>query len=167
MSNWTQTVPSGAAVWMEAEEDRIKVWVEGATGMDLTYPLKRKFRVSSTFQNHLDRDPPSTAPGTDFAAPTDEPVFAIADGYVELAEARGAGGIWCWLNHGRNEGGEVVKSYYAHLSSLEVVKLQKVVRGQKIGEVGSTGNSTGPHLHLSIRVGGQWADPEPMLPEPN
>lgn len=136
--------------------------------VDLTFPLKRRFRVTDDFQAHLDRDPPSTAPGTDFAAPSGEPVFSVGDGYVEVAEGRGAGGLRVWINHGRAgvPGSPVVKSYFAHLSSLEVVKLQVVKRGEKIGEVGSTGNSTGPHLHLSIKFDREYIDPEDVLPEP-
>jgi hypothetical protein len=56
-----------------------------------------------------------------------------------------------------------VDSWYAHLSGFRVRVLQRVVRGQHIGEVGSTGNTTGPHLHLEARVAGVAKDPQAYL----
>lgn len=131
--------------------------------MRLRYPLHRRFPISSTFDDHKARTPPSTMPGTDFAAPGGEPVFAVLGGYVEVAEGKGAGGIRVWLNHGKDEHERIVKSYYAHMRCLEVVKGQRVNTGEKIGEVGSTGNSTGPHLHLTISVDHTPIDPMSVL----
>ena len=131
--------------------------------MELRFPLHRRYPISSDFEAHKNRTPPSSAPGTDFAAPKGTPVFAIARGIVEVAEGRGAGGLRCWINHGKDARGRVIKSYYAHLSSLEVVKLQVLATGDKIGEVGSTGHSTGPHLHWSLKLDGEWVDPLQFL----
>ena len=53
-----------------------------------------------------------------------------------------------------------LETVYGHLSKINVSKGQKVVRGQVIGEVGNTGNSTGPHLHLGVRLNGSYVNPE-------
>jgi len=55
---------------------------------------------------------------------------------------------------------------YAHMSKLHCMKSQQVLRGQVIGEVGNTGNSTGPHLHLEVRVNGKYMDPEKYVTIP-
>ena len=64
------------------------------------------------------------------------------------------------LNHG---GG--ISTYYAHQSAVAVVEGQQVLQGQTIGTVGSTGTSTGPHLHFEVRVDGAPVDPERFLPD--
>lgn len=84
--------------------------------------------------------------GLDFAAPTGTPVYATADGEVQAAERAGGYGNKIDISHGYN-----YVTRYAHLSKIDVVPGQRVRRGDKIGEVGSTGKSTGSHLHYEVR----------------
>lgn len=84
--------------------------------------------------------------GLDFAAKTGTDVFATADGTVEVASRKSGYGNCVDINHGYN-----YLTRYAHLSRVTVREGQQVKRGEKIGEVGSTGKSTGPHLHYEVR----------------
>lgn len=93
--------------------------------------------------------------GIDIAFPTGTNVLACEAGKVEVAGWSKGFGKCIIISHG---GG--VKTTYAHLSKINVTKGQRVVRGQFIGEVGSTGNSTGPHLHLGVSVNGSYVDPQ-------
>lgn len=92
--------------------------------------------------------------GLDFAAATGTPVFATADGKVEFAERTGGYGNCIDINHGYN-----YLSRYAHLSDILVKAGENVKRGQMIGRVGSTGKSTGPHLHYEVRFNGEAQNP--------
>lgn len=93
--------------------------------------------------------------GLDFAAPTGTAVYATADGTVQAAERSGGGyGNKIDIDHGYN-----YMTRYAHLSSINVEQGQKVHRGDKIGEVGSTGKSTGPHLHYEVRYKNEPQNP--------
>jgi len=84
--------------------------------------------------------------GQDFAAPHGTPVYSTGDGVVEKAEAKFRGyGNEIVINHGYG-----YKTRYAHLSTIEVTEGMKVLRGEKIGSVGCTGKSTGPHLHYEV-----------------
>lgn len=84
--------------------------------------------------------------GLDFAAPQGTPVYATADGVVKAAERAGGYGNKVDIDHGFN-----YLTRYGHLSVISVKAGQQVKRGDKIGEVGSTGKSTGPHLHYEVR----------------
>lgn len=92
--------------------------------------------------------------GLDFAAATGTPVFATADAVVEVAERKDSYGNCIDLNHGYN-----YMTRYAHLSQILVKPGQKVKRGEMIGKVGSTGKSTGSHLHYEVRFKGQPQNP--------
>lgn len=92
--------------------------------------------------------------GTDFAAPTGTPIKAIKNGEVVFAGWRPVYGYTVTIDHGDN-----VKSVYGHASKLFVKKGQKVIEGQIIAKVGSTGRSTGPHLHLEIHIDGKTVNP--------
>lgn len=92
--------------------------------------------------------------GLDFAAPSGTPVYATADGVVEAATRAGGYGNKIDIEHGYN-----YITRYAHLSKIDVSKGQQVKRGDKIGEVGSTGKSTGPHLHYEVRYKGEPQNP--------
>ncbi|MDR7093307.1 M23 family metallopeptidase [Hydrogenophaga laconesensis] len=92
--------------------------------------------------------------GVDYAAPTGTPVRTIGDGTVEFAgEQRGYGNV-IYIKHRNNQ-----MTVYAHLSRIGVRKGQRVSQGDFIGAVGSTGASTGPHLHLEFRDNGVHVDP--------
>lgn len=93
--------------------------------------------------------------GLDLASPTGTAVYATADGYVGRAGYVGAYGNLVELEHGTS-----IQTRYAHLSSLLVKPGQRVTKGQLIGRVGSTGRSTGPHLHYEVRMDGAALNPE-------
>lgn len=93
--------------------------------------------------------------GMDFTAPTGTPVYATADGIVTAVEVNTGGyGMCIDIDHGYN-----MTTKYAHLSKFLVRTGQKVSRGETIGEVGSTGKSTGPHLHYEVRLRGNPQNP--------
>ena len=96
--------------------------------------------------------------GVDLAGPTGTPVYATADGIVSRANRFGSYGNYIQIEHG----GEL-QTRYAHLSGFEVVAGQRVEKGQLIGYIGSTGRSTGPHLHYEVRLAGQALDPRPYM----
>lgn len=96
--------------------------------------------------------------GIDIAKPTGTPIYAAADGTVSLAGVYGGYGNCVIIKHG---GG--MTTLYGHQSKLACRKGQTVRRGQLIGYVGSTGNSTGPHLHFTVTVNGKDVNPMPLL----
>ncbi len=87
--------------------------------------------------------------GLDFAAPTGTPIFAVANGVITETGSAGAYG-----NRTIETLADGTEIWYCHQSSIGVNTGQAVVGGQQIGEVGSTGNTTGPHVHLEVRPGG-------------
>jgi len=114
------------------------------------------YTVSSGYGMRKDPVYGSTAfhAGLDFAAPQGTPVYATADGVVTAAERAGGYGNKIDIDHGFN-----YLTRYGHLSKIDVVPGQRVSRGDKIGEVGSTGKSTGPHLHYEVRYRGEPQNP--------
>ena len=129
--------------------------VPGRLAMPLTgYPLTSRFgpRVHPIFGTARDHD------GVDLGAPSGAPIRAAAAGTVVAAGPRGGYGIATVIDHG---GG--LATLYAHQSELFVALGSVVTAGQAIGAVGSTGFSTGPHLHFEVRVGGVPVDPLPFV----
>lgn len=96
--------------------------------------------------------------GLDMASPTGTPIYAAADGVVGKADWFGAYGLYVQLDHGGN-----METRYGHMSRLNVAAGQRVRKGEVIGYVGSTGRSTGPHLHYEVRVAGEAVNPIPYL----
>jgi murein DD-endopeptidase MepM/ murein hydrolase activator NlpD len=97
--------------------------------------------------------------GLDFASPTGTEIHATGDGTVEFAGYNTSGyGIHVVLDHGYG-----YQTVYGHMSRVDVRKGQKVKRGDVIGEVGSTGLSTGPHLHYEVHKDGVPVDPVNFL----
>ncbi len=96
--------------------------------------------------------------GLDFAAPYGAPVYATGSGVVARVGWMGAYGLAVLLDHA-----EGYQSLYGHLSRLVVRPGQRVEKGQVLGYVGSTGRSTGPHLHFSVYRHGTPVDPRPYL----
>ena len=92
--------------------------------------------------------------GLDIADSTGSPVYASKNGYVVAAGYDGGMGYHVIIDHG-----DGVKSIYMHASKLYVTVGQYVEQGQTIMAVGSTGDSTGPHLHFSITINGQYVNP--------
>ncbi len=92
--------------------------------------------------------------GLDFAAPTGTPVYATADGTIAIAQRAAGYGNCIDIDHGYN-----YLSRYAHLSEILVKEGESVKRGQLIGKVGSTGKSTGPHLHYEVRFKDEAQNP--------
>jgi murein DD-endopeptidase MepM/ murein hydrolase activator NlpD len=92
--------------------------------------------------------------GVDIAAPAGQPVQASADGIVLSAEPENGYGNAVFLSHGFG-----IATRYAHLSQIDVKPGQKIHRGDIVGRVGSTGRSTGYHLHYEVRVDGEPVNP--------
>ena len=97
--------------------------------------------------------------GSDFAAADGTPILAAADGVVVLAEFSGGYGGLIVIEH--TVQGQRVATYYAHMwqHGIHVTEGQMVTAGQHIGDVGSSGMSTGPHLHFEVYPGGRGAEP--------
>ncbi len=93
--------------------------------------------------------------GLDIAFPTGTKVLACEAGTVTVAGWNGGLGKCIIIQHE-----DSIQTVYGHLSEINVRTGQKVVRGQVIGKVGNTGNSTGPHLHIGIKYGDQFVNPE-------
>jgi murein DD-endopeptidase MepM/ murein hydrolase activator NlpD len=99
--------------------------------------------------------------GLDIAAPTGTTVTAAASGTVIMAQWYGGYGNYILIDNG-----DGYSTGYGHLSAIYVSDGQQVERGQAIGAVGSTGESTGPHLHFEVRYHGKPVDPAPRLRSP-
>ncbi|GAA4790073.1 M23 family metallopeptidase [Streptomyces ziwulingensis] len=100
--------------------------------------------------------------GVDFAAPQGAQVFAARAGRVVFAASTSAYGNRIVIDHGSIEG-KRLETTYSHLSALEVAVGQQVTAGTRVGRAGSTGLSTGPHLHFEVVFDGYYADPRPWL----
>lgn len=102
---------------------------------------------------------PKLHAGMDIAAPEGAEVVACLSGTVILVETLPAYGQIVVIDHGGQ-----VSTVYAHLSGVAVEEGERVARGEPVGQVGSTGAVTGPHLHLELRQNGEPADPSALLP---
>ncbi|MFI2644344.1 M23 family metallopeptidase [Streptomyces sp. NPDC018610] len=100
--------------------------------------------------------------GVDFGAPRGAQVSAAREGRVEFSGMTSAYGYRVVIDHG-TIGGKRLQTTYSHLSVLQVSAGQNVSTGDPVGLVGSTGLSTGPHLHFEVLLDGQYTDPVPWL----
>ena len=135
-----------------AQLDRLNIYRIAAEKVPFSMPLKGSFRFTSGYgprwgQMHR---------GTDFAARAGTPIYATADGVVTRAEWWGGYGRVVYIKHSFG-----IETRYAHLAKIRVKKGQRVSRGQKIGDMGNSGKSTGTHLHYEVRVDGK--DVNPMI----
>jgi murein DD-endopeptidase MepM/ murein hydrolase activator NlpD len=96
--------------------------------------------------------------GIDLATPTGTPIRATADGVVSRADWFSSYGLYVSLEHGG-----AIETRYGHMSRLNVAAGQQVHKGDIIGYVGSTGRSTGPHLHYEVRISGIAVNPVPYM----
>lgn len=96
--------------------------------------------------------------GLDFAGPVGQAIDAADSGKVVHASSAGAYGNMIEIAHG-----DGTRTRYAHLSAIGVKKGERVARGQRIGALGNTGNSSGPHLHFEVLVDGDQVNPQRFL----
>ena len=130
--------------------DRLNIYRIAAQKAPFALPLKDSFRFTSGFGNRWGR----LHAGTDFAAPHGTAIYATADGVVTHAGWSSGYGQLIKIQH---EFG--LETRYAHLSKMRVKVGQRVSRGDRIGDMGNTGRSTGTHLHYEVRVGGKPVNP--------
>jgi len=117
--------------------------------------------ITSTFghrENPFSGEGVETHKGVDIRAAWGSPVKAMAKGEVEFAGLRGGFGNCIMLKHGNG-----FETLYGHLSKILVSVGQKIEIGQQIGNIGSTGRSTGPHLHYEVHKNGEKIDPKNFL----
>lgn len=139
----------------EKEQERINSMPE-INGIKLAYTpvsgiLSSRYGVSSRIRR-------SNHTGLDIATATGTPIKVVASGTVTHASYQGSYGNLVKVSHGNG-----LETWYAHTSKMYVSVGQKVEAGQVIAAVGSTGNSTGAHLHLEIRINGQHVNPQNYL----
>lgn len=114
-------------------------------------------RITSRF-GAVERVRSGAHTGLDIAAPAGTKILAVADGVVTYSSRMGSYGNLVKIDHGNG-----VETYYAHCSKILVKEGQKVKSGDNIALVGSTGNSTGNHLHLEVRIKGKPVNPQKYL----
>jgi murein DD-endopeptidase MepM/ murein hydrolase activator NlpD len=167
---WGQTTGRVlAAEFVNAGRTHQAVWYRGVDGRGAYFDLsgqskKRAFlaspmefsRVTSGFQMrfHPILRTWRKHNGVDYAAPTGTPVRTVGNGTVDFAGWQNGYGNVVEIRHSNDR-----STLYAHLSRIDVKKGQRVDQGTRIGAVGSTGWSTGPHLHFEFRVNGEHHDP--------
>ena len=136
-------------------------------------PLKSYSRISSEYGWR--KNPVSGVnklhAGTDFAAAGGTPIYAAASGYVQVAGwSTGGYGNYVIIYHGKMSDGNTYTTLYAHMRSVATSAGKYVKQGELIGYVGTTGNSTGNHLHLEVWKGGSKANavnPRSCIPIPH
>ncbi|VXC80687.1 M23 family metallopeptidase [Sphingomonas sp. AX6] len=119
-----------------------------------------EMRLTSSFGVRSDpfRGTQAMHAGLDIPGPVGTPIYATADGIVSRSQRAGAYGLLVEVNHGKG-----IQTRYAHLSKMLVDANTRVRRGQLIGLMGSTGRSTGPHLHYEVRIDGRAVNPTPYI----
>ncbi len=129
-------------------------------GGQFLFPLDFYYRVTSEYgwRIHPIYGTEKYHSGIDFGAPTGQPIKAAYKGEVVISEYSSSAGNYIMINHGNG-----LATVYMHCSKLNVSVGQIVEKGDIIGLVGSTGNSTGPHLHFSVRLNGEYVDPGPYI----
>ena len=130
--------------------DRINLYRIAVDRVPLAMPLQDAFRYTSGFGPRWGR----MHEGLDMAAPIGTPVYATAEGIVTFAGWMSGYGRIIKVQH---EFG--IETRYPHLNAMRVEVGQRVSRGERIGDVGNSGRSTGPHLHYEVRVDGDAVNP--------
>lgn len=130
--------------------DRLNLYRIAAEKAPFAVPLKDSYRFTSGFGYRWGR----LHAGADFAGAHGTPIYSTADGVVIHAGWQSGYGKLVKIQH---EFG--IETRYAHMSKIRVKKGQRVSRGDRIGDMGNTGRSTGTHLHYEVRVGGKAVNP--------
>jgi murein DD-endopeptidase MepM/ murein hydrolase activator NlpD len=150
------------AVWFESKDGAVQGYFtpegKGMRKAFLRAPLDFT-RISSVFNPH--RVHPLSGivrahKGVDYAAPTGTPIWAAGDGRIEFAGRKGGYGNAVIIDHGRG-----ITTLYGHMSRFNKSARNgsRVNQGEIIGYVGTTGSSTGPHLHYEYRINGEYKNP--------
>jgi murein DD-endopeptidase MepM/ murein hydrolase activator NlpD len=131
-----------------------------ALGLAVAVPSTSHANVTSEFGTRADpfHGGRRAHKGIDMAAPYGTPVYATGDGWVERADSWGSYGLIVIVRHPSGH-----ETRFAHLSAILVQKGQPVRKGQMIGRIGSTGRSTGNHLHYEVRYRGVALDPRQFM----
>jgi murein DD-endopeptidase MepM/ murein hydrolase activator NlpD len=130
--------------------DRMNLYRIAIVKTPLSMPLKTSFRFTSGFGRRWGR----MHEGLDLAGAYGSPVYTTADGFVTHAGWESGYGNMVEVRHPFG-----LSTRYGHLSAVKVTVGQKVSRGDRIGDMGNTGRSTGTHLHYEVRVGGSAVNP--------
>ncbi|MGP1282891.1 MAG: M23 family metallopeptidase [Parasphingopyxis sp.] len=154
MSAESSDVRALFASWRQNERQR-----RGVMAIPSLRPVEG-YRLTSSFGTRDDpfRRGRRMHNGLDMAGPIGTPIYATADGIVGRAQWLGGYGKYVEINHG----GEI-QTRYGHMSQILVEPGARVTRGQLIGRMGSTGRSTGSHLHYEVRIAGRPVNPMPFL----
>ncbi|WP_277980821.1 M23 family metallopeptidase [Sphingomonas phyllosphaerae] len=132
---------------------------QGVIAIPSVQPVQ-KLQFTSNFGIRSDpfRGTAAMHAGVDIPGPSGTPIYATADGVISHAGRQGGYGNMVEINHGKG-----IATRYGHLSKILVSDNTRVKRGQLIALMGSTGRSTGPHLHYEVRIDGHAVNPVPFL----
>lgn len=130
--------------------DELNLYRIATEKLPFSFPVKGNYRSTSGFGPRWGR----MHEGHDWAGPSGTPIHATADGVVSYAGRSGGYGNLIKISHDFG-----YETRYAHLSKIRVKVGQRVSRGERIGDMGNTGRSTGTHLHYEIRIGGKAINP--------
>lgn len=139
--------------------DTLQPGISGAIAIPSVQPVQH-LQFTSNFGIRSDpfRGTAAMHAGVDIPGPVGTPIYATADGIIAHAARQGGYGNMVEINHGKG-----IATRYGHLSKILVADGARVTRGQLIALMGSTGRSTGPHLHYEVRIDGHAVNPVPFL----
>ena len=144
--------------WKPIEAEVIKETPEKYLTGKFIRPAKGRISMPFGLRENINGSESGRHRGTDFAAAAGSPIIASNSGIIRLARLLPAHGNVVVIDHGQG-----IFTYYAHMSKILVKAGDKVKKGQLIGRVGSTGVTTGPHLHFSVSLHNLRVDPEQWL----
>lgn len=136
-----------------------QVGIQGSVSIPSQKPVDMlTFTSNFGFRSDPFRGSRAMHAGVDIPGPSGTPIYATADGIVGRAQRLGGYGNYIEIEHGQG-----IQTRYGHLSAILVTPNTRVKRGQLIGRMGSTGRSTGSHLHYEVRLDGRAVNPMPFL----
>jgi len=145
--------------WKKADAKADAITTPGAISVPSSKPVQTATYTSGYgVRSDPFRGSAAMHAGIDLAAPMGTPVYATADGIVDHADWSGGYGNMVEIDHGKG-----IQTRFGHLSRILVHPGERVVRGQEIALMGSTGRSTGSHLHYEVRIDGHAVNPIPFL----
>lgn len=149
-SDVTKSIPANNQESVSSQNITPGDWKKPLDKLNMTSPFGMRFHpVLKTYRMHN---------GADFSGREGTPLYSMTSGVVLRTISDNACGLGAVIQHA-----EGITSHYCHLSKVSVRAGEKLKPGQRIGDVGNTGRSTGPHLHLGIKLNGSWIDPVPFM----